>query len=185
MAKMHVCGQNLLWLMASTIWAKARSLSATWAAGVGQFVLVVRVTREMPGQNSAHFLDRVQNGFSEPGLFEQFSHSGADLLPESVAALFVDALIAHDGELACARDEVNQDRVAMPGAGHAHLQKALLRERKWVGPLATRNINPYFAGALAFGLGDRVDDFSFVQLTDKFLRIHAASPTPARASSTR
>ena len=36
MAKMQVSVQNGLWLMASTIWPKARSLSATWAAGVGE-----------------------------------------------------------------------------------------------------------------------------------------------------
>ena len=40
MAKMQVSFQNLLWLTASTIWPKARSLSATIAAGVGQPALV-------------------------------------------------------------------------------------------------------------------------------------------------
>ena len=40
MAKMQVSGQNRLRLMASTIWPRARSLSATWASGVGQSGLV-------------------------------------------------------------------------------------------------------------------------------------------------
>ena len=34
MARTQVSFQNLLWLMASTIWPKARSLSAAWAAGL-------------------------------------------------------------------------------------------------------------------------------------------------------
>ena len=59
MAKMQVSFQNLLWLTASTIWPKARSLSAAIAAGVGQPALraagvVVRQAddaevREIPG----------------------------------------------------------------------------------------------------------------------------------------
>ena len=35
MAKMHVSFQNRLWLTASTIWPKARSLSATMRGGGG------------------------------------------------------------------------------------------------------------------------------------------------------
>src|SRR5438046_5991170 len=139
----------------------------------------------MPGQNVADLLDRVENCFGQPALFEQFSHSCAHLLPEGVAAFLMHALIAYDGELPCARHEVNQDRVAMPGLAHAHLEKPFLREGKRVRSLALRNIDPYFAGAFAFGLGNRADDLSLVQLTDKYLRIHGASPTPARASSTR
>jgi hypothetical protein len=40
---MHVFVQNFEWLTASTICPKARSLSATIAEGVGQFVFVALV----------------------------------------------------------------------------------------------------------------------------------------------
>src|SRR6266545_3150674 len=136
----------------------------------------------MPGQGLAHLLNCLDDGFGESALLHQVTHPGADLLPECVAALFVNAQVAHNRELARARDQVDQDRVAMTGFGHAQFEEPLLRKYQRVGPLAMRNINANFAGGFALSLGDRIDDFGFVQLAGKFFRSHVASPASARAA---
>src|SRR6266511_1061847 len=137
----------------------------------------------MPGQGLAHLLNCLDDGFGESALLHQVTHPGADLLPECVAALFVNAQVAHNRELARARDQVDQDRVAMTGFGHAQFEEPLLRKYQRVGPLAVRNINANFAGAFALSLGDCLDDSGFVQLADKFFRSHVVSPASARATT--
>src|SRR3989442_10926738 len=95
------------------------------------------------------------------------------------------ALIAHDGELACVRHEVNQDGVAMAGVGHAQLEEPFLREGQRISSLAMRHIDAEFAGALAFGLGDGADDPGFIQSVDELFRFHIALPAPAGAPSAK
>src|SRR6266545_1200105 len=137
----------------------------------------------MPGQGLAHLLNCLDDGFGESALLHQVTHPGADLLPECVAALFVNAQVAHNRELARARDQVDQDRVAMTGFGHAQFEEPLLRKYQRVGPLAVRNINANFAGAFALSLGDCLDDSGFVQSADEIFRSHVLLPASARAAA--
>src|ERR1044071_2152921 len=152
---------------------------------VRQFVLVFRIPRKMPGEEVPDLLDGADEGIREPPFLQQTGHARADLPPEGVPAFLVHAGVTHDGKLARPRGDINQDRVAVAGPGHAQGDEPFLSDGQRVRPPAARNIDADFTGTLPFGLSDGIDDPRFIQLIDKLLRLHSASPTAAGAPAAK
>ena len=67
--------------------------------GVGQFVPVAGDGRKVCGEQSPDLLHRLDEGGRVVALLQGRAEPRTDFLPERVAAFFVDAAIADDGEL--------------------------------------------------------------------------------------
>src|SRR5262245_1640801 len=88
---------------------------------VGQLVAVggALAAGEVPGQHVARALDAPHDPVGVMAGSELLLHGRGDLLPEAGAALLVDPAVPDDGEAARERSDVDQDAVALGGAGHA------------------------------------------------------------------
>ncbi len=81
-------------------------------------------------QNAADLSDRISQCVGETFAPEMFTHKIDNALPVTLAALFVNSLIADDGELVRSRRDENQDAVAFARLVHPEPMKSFLRRRE-------------------------------------------------------
>ena len=81
-------------------------------------------------QRFAGFLDRFDQRVIEFFILKMRAHGIDDALPELLAALFVNRLIANDRELVRARRHEDQNGVSFARSMHAELMESLCRGRK-------------------------------------------------------
>ena len=60
-------------------------------------------------------------------------HSTYDVVPELLAAFFVNRFVADNGELVGPRRHENKDGVALAGLVHAQPLEFFLRDDQWIG----------------------------------------------------
>ena len=77
-------------------------------------------------QNAADVANRIHERVGEAFVPEMFAHKIDNALPITLAALFVNGLIANDGELMRARRDENQDAIAFARLVHPEPMKSLL-----------------------------------------------------------
>ena len=78
-------------------------------------------------QSAADVADRIHERVGEAFVPEMFAHKIDNALPITLAALFVNGLIANDGELMRARRDENQDAIAFARLVHPEPVKSFLR----------------------------------------------------------
>jgi hypothetical protein len=114
------------------------------------------------------------------------AHSTDELLPESIAALCMDAVVADHREFLGARRDENQDAIALFRFLHPKLNEFLLGAQQWIffeHPALEEN--PNLPGRFRFGGLDRVHDSVVLELPNKFMRAHPNSPAAARSAAAK
>ena len=101
----------------------------------------------MRSERLAGFSDRFDQGVGKLLVSEMLAHSFNQLLPETLAALFMDRFIADDRELVCAGRDENQDGVSFWRFVHSEPMKFFLRGDQRIDIyLAALNKNTNLAG---------------------------------------
>jgi len=102
----------------------------------------------MRGQQFADFLDTFDDGAAKLLVLKMCPHSTYNVLPELLAAFFVNRFIANNSELVCSWRYENQHRIALAGLVHSETLKLFLRNDQRIGAqFAALNINANFAGS--------------------------------------
>ena len=104
-------------------------------------------------------------------------------LPEFIAALLMHARVAPKRKGLRARSEIDQDGVALGSAGHAQLQKALLRGGQRIHSMPVGHTHANFPGSALLSPANGRGDLGFVELVDEFFGMHDGSPTSAGTPS--
>ena len=101
----------------------------------------------MRGQQFADFTDAFDDGAAKLLVLKMCAHSTYNVLPELLAAFFVNRLVANNGELVRARRYENQHGIALAGLGHSEMLKFFLCNDQRIGvQFAALNINANLAG---------------------------------------
>ena len=101
----------------------------------------------MRSERFTGFLDRFDQGVAEFLISEMQTHSFNQLLPELLAALFVDRFVADHREFVRTRRDKNQDRISLRRFVHPEPMKFFLRSDQWIDiQLAALNKNANFTG---------------------------------------
>lgn len=142
---------------------------------VGQFVLVVWLTREMSGQQGAGLFHSVDNSVRKFGFAEMFGHGIAHLQPEYLTTLLMDGGVANDGKFMNARRHENENAVTCLRFFHAQAHESRLCSGNGVVHLFAADVDADFAGGLAFGFTNRRDDVIMAKLIQELFRVHITS----------
>lgn len=126
----------------------------------------------MGGEEVADFVDGVEERGGDGFVFEVRGKMLRDMVPECVAAFFVDAGVADDGEGTALRGDVDEHGVAVGSLVHAELHETLLGGFEGIGDLARGNPDTEFARGALLGFRDGCDDLCVVDLAEKFLVVH-------------
>src|SRR3989442_806213 len=90
---------------------------------IAELVRVVRAPREVLRQDAADLGHTRDHGLAHPARPQALDHQVPDARPVVIADPGVDALVAHDGELAVLQREIDQPAVAPGRAMHAELRE--------------------------------------------------------------
>ena len=85
-------------------------------------------------QSAADVADRIHERVGEAFVAEMFAHKINNALPVTLTALFVNGLIAHDGEFMRAGRDENQHAIAFARLVHAEPIKSFLRRGERIAP---------------------------------------------------
>src|SRR6478609_6237027 len=114
------------------------------------------------------------------------AHSGDELLPELIAALCMDAVVADHREFLRARRDKNQDAIALFRFLHPKLNEFLLSAQQWIFfEYPALEENPNLTGRFRFSRLDRIHDSVVLELSNKFMRAHPNSPAAARTAAAK
>jgi len=103
----------------------------------------------MRGQQFADFPDAFDDGVAKLFVLKMSPHPTYNVLPELLAAPFVNRFITNNCELVGSRRYENQHGIALAGLVHSETLKFLLRNLQRIGAqFAALNINANFAGSL-------------------------------------
>jgi hypothetical protein len=110
---------------------------------------------------------------------KMLAHPSYELLPEFLAALFVDAFIAHHRELLHARRDEDQNRVALGRFLHPELDEFFLGpfERIFL-EFSSLKKNPNLSGTSGFGLLDGCYDPIVLELANEIMGAHSSYQPP-------
>ena len=138
-------------------------------------------------QSFAGFLDRFDQRAIEFFIQKMRAHRIDEALPELLAALFVNRLVANHGELVRARRHENKHSVAFLRSVHAELVESLCCGGERVAiQFPTLDINTNLAGCFRFRIPNRIDDSIVLELAEKFFRAHGVtSSSPRRPHQSR
>ena len=101
----------------------------------------------MRRERFARFLNRFHQCAAELFIPEMLTHSFNQLLPELLAALFVDRFVADHREFVRTRRDKNQDRISLRRFVHPEPMKFFLRRDQWIDiQFAALNKNANFTG---------------------------------------
>ena len=101
----------------------------------------------MRGQQFADFPDAFNDSMAKLLVLKMCAHSTYNVLPELLAAPFVNRFVANDGKLVRSRRYKNQHRIAFPDLGHSKPLEFFLRNDQRIGiQFAALNINADLAG---------------------------------------
>jgi hypothetical protein len=101
----------------------------------------------MRGQQFADFPDAFDDGAAKLLVLKMRPHSTYNVLPELLAAFFVNRFITNNRELVRARRYENQHRIALAGLVHSETLKLFLCNDQRIGiQFAALNINANLAG---------------------------------------
>ena len=130
------------------------------------------------------FRNRLDQRVTETFILKLRSHRIDQLLPEYVAAFFVNAAIADHGKFLHPRRDENQDAVVLASIGHAEFVELFLRRGDSIADRASLNVNANLPGRFRFRRRDRLHDPVVIEPTQKMFSAHSLLPTAARPATT-
>jgi len=139
---------------------------------VAQFVPIARLFRKVLREEITGFRNRLDQRVTETFILKLRSHRIDQLLPECVAAFFVNAAITDHGKFLHPRRDENQDAVALASIGHPEFVELLLRRGDGIADRASLNVNANLPGRFRFRRRDRLHDPVVIQFKKEIFCPH-------------
>jgi hypothetical protein len=135
------------------------------------------------GENIGSLSDCVDDGLRETTFFQFLTDARCNVAPERVATFFMNALVAHDGELVGTWHEVEEHGIAVASGIHTELFKTRSGavNNSISAQVSACNEDADFAGRFALRGLNGARDFSLIQLLNEIAEFHVLCPTNFRS----